>query len=611
MKVFNRILSNLRQVDQQPKSSIFSRLCFNQVPDASFLRTNPPKQAWIPKSVAEHCLEEDCSLNLGIQNSNSHLKKVSFAEVLMGTYTPPPLTGANSVPVGPSRAPISCAKSATGAVRLLGRSAQSGLLGRYRCSRCFSSSHSRADCHNRLKCSSCFHFGHAAATCHFPPRFPGLSKNPTFSNQINLNCWDIASVALWFRSAPPMVCGTELPWAQRPLPFVSHSATSVPWKAPPPPGYPSDLPSSFPKSPRNLLPPPQSLSLDFGEVVLASQSHPPQRPAVSSPTDPSTLKAPATVTLLGAPAAASSSTMPLRFVDPTPFMPRGFNRVVIEGRRPVSRAILGRQTRLNSDLAIATIVPAPNHQVSFTGIRNILDDFLREHLHVGYRSIQPCPFGQAYVRFNFYHDRDRLIHSSPHVFGNVSISFVAHDRGWNHKKITLNHEVWLMLLGFNVDHWNNRLVDKALGDWGSLVTWEEDPNCLARIMVKAKVVELEDIPWFIYCSENDDFEGDTWVIQCEILQHQMLGAQPADEDIPPNDPNDLNPNLFDFFGLVNLDKDLLAPSPTQMMDLLLMVGICGHNNLQYSSKHLYSSKCLLAILCNLLQGSHSWSLMIF
>lgn len=168
-----------------------------------------------------------------------------------------------------------------------------------------------------------------------------------------------------------------------------------------------------------------------------------------------------------------------------------------------------------------------------------------------------------------------------------------------------------MLLGFNVDHWNNRLVDKALGDWGSLVTWEEDPNCLARIMVKAKVVELEDIPWFIYCSENDDFEGDTWVIQCEILQHQMLGAQPADEDIPPNDPNDLNPNLFDFFGLVNLDKDLLAPSPTQMMDLLLMVGICGHNNLQYSSKHLYSSKCLLAILCNLLQGSHSWSLMIF
>lgn len=48
---------------------------------------------------------------------------------------------------------------------------------------------------------------------------------------------------------------------------------------------------------------------------------------------------------------------------------------MIEGRRPVSRAIMGRQPRLNMDLAIVTITLVPSHQISFTVIRNILDDF--------------------------------------------------------------------------------------------------------------------------------------------------------------------------------------------------------------------------------------------
>lgn len=103
----------------------------------------------------------------------------------------------------------------------------------------------------------------------------------------------------------------------------------------------------------------------------------------------------------------------------------------MEGRRPVSRAIMGRQAKLNNDLTIVTIDPVPNHQVSFNSIRNMLDDFLRDHLRIGFRLIQPCPFGHAYVRFNFYHDRDRLIHNSPHEFGDVRISFVEHDKGWH------------------------------------------------------------------------------------------------------------------------------------------------------------------------------------
>jgi len=28
----------------------------------------------------------------------------------------------------------------------------------------------------------------------------------------------------------------------------------------------------------------------------------------------------------------------------------------------------------------------------------------------------------------------------------------------------------------------------------------------------------------------------------------MLGAQPQDEDFPPDDPDDVNPNNFEYFG---------------------------------------------------------------
>lgn len=61
-------------------------------------------------------------------------------------------------------------------------------------------------------------------------------------------------------------------------------------------------------------------------------------------------------------------------------------------------------------------------------------------------------------------------------------------------------------------------------------------------------MSLQEIPWFILTSEGDDFEGDTWIAQCEIIQTRMLGEQAPDEDEPPNGPDDVNPNLFDFFG---------------------------------------------------------------
>ena len=161
--------------------------------------------------------------------------------------------------------------------------------------------------------------------------------------------------------------------------------------------------------------------------------------------------------------------MAYHFVDPTPFLPRGCNRVHVEGRKPMTRAVLGKARRSNSDLAIAIIHPLPALQVSFTSIRELLDDFLRNHRQVGFRSIQPCPHGQAFVRLNYFHDRDILIQNSPHQYGNYNITFKAHNKGWNNKSTSMTHDAWLMLLGFNVDYWEQKDVEKAISDF-----WQAD-----------------------------------------------------------------------------------------------------------------------------------------
>lgn len=66
---------------------------------------------------------------------------------------------------------------------------------------------------------------------------------------------------------------------------------------------------------------------------------------------------------------------------------------------------------------------------------------------------------------------------------------------------------------------------------------------MAQIVVKVRVVDLSEIPWFIVCSKREDFEGDSYIAQCEILQYRMLGGGHGEEEEPPDD---VDPNLFDF-----------------------------------------------------------------
>jgi hypothetical protein len=58
----------------------------------------------------------------------------------------------------------------------------------------------------------------------------------------------------------------------------------------------------------------------------------------------------------------------------------------------------------------------------------------------------------------------------------------------------MTHEVWVMLLGLNLDLWTQPLLEKAVSSFGRLLIWEEDLFYQSRVVVKIRVSSLDEIP---------------------------------------------------------------------------------------------------------------------
>jgi hypothetical protein len=72
---------------------------------------------------------------------------------------------------------------------------------------------------------------------------------------------------------------------------------------------------------------------------------------------------------------------------------------------------------------------------------------------------------------------------------------------------------------------------------------------------------------FIFITEAEGFQGQSWNVQCEILQQQnLLEVLPKDEEpIPPHD-DDGHPPMFDFFGLGQPCPKPFNPPPVHFHD---------------------------------------------
>lgn len=506
---------------------------------------------------------------------------------------PPPLTRANSIPVrnpvhgvqvqnsnpaitpsAPNSNPVNAInqsariaifnciqfgrsnKNSVSAIPLHGRR---GILGKYPlhlangplfCVRCLAHDHNRPNYPNQLRCNSCFRYGHPSASCRFPPR----TSRPTGQGSCN---FDLPRIS---RPKQTMTSGAREDFAPRRFTSFGEYFTSLTGRpAPSPitvtwgrawsikaPDFPDDgdegeddqaaIAASSASSP--------PVFTSFGEIartVLGFQS---------------TLKVthvywyektPVAIVTSSPSSQNPQSSMAYHFIDPTPFLPHGTQHQMINGRPLMRCVVAGHVPQRNNDLVIATFNPMLQGQIDFVDICNVLHDFLRNHARVGYRTMQPCPHGQAFVHLNYLLDKDLLIDNSPHQYGNGTISFVAHDRAWNNRTAIFTHEVWLMLLGLDFDLWTQPLLEKAVSPFGQLLIWEEDPHFMSRAIIKVRVSDLEEISWFFVFTEGTDFESNSWSMQCEVLHTRMLGGPAQDEDLPQGN-DDFNPNAFFYHG---------------------------------------------------------------
>lgn len=67
-------------------------------------------------------------------------------------------------------------------------------------------------------------------------------------------------------------------------------------------------------------------------------------------------------------------------VDPTLFIPPNMQRMMIQGRPDMRRVVVGPVTPRNDDLAIVQLDYMSEGDVPFWDIRNIVEDFLRNHV---------------------------------------------------------------------------------------------------------------------------------------------------------------------------------------------------------------------------------------
>lgn len=172
----------------------------------------------------------------------------------------------------------------------------------------------------------------------------------------------------------------------------------------------------------------------------------------------------------------------------------------------------------NEDLAIVTFNPLPGNEMQFGVVRAVLRDFLRFECPTDFLDIQPTHLGQALVKFVHAHSRDALVAESPHVFGDVMVSFCKHNEGCNWRCAEFNHECWLLLLGLPNDYWTERHIHTALREFARVLLFVVDECHRCTLLIRARVTDLEKVPQFIVYSDPNMVDGDLWTLQCEVLQ---------------------------------------------------------------------------------------------
>ncbi|KAM0931159.1 hypothetical protein ACQ4PT_000501 [Festuca glaucescens] len=173
-------------------------------------------------------------------------------------------------------------------------------------------------------------------------------------------------------------------------------------------------------------------------------------------------------------------------VDPTPFIPGQFEILEVANRpQQCCYHVSGRASAKHEDLAIATITPALPANQPFAATRLFLRSFIEDELHLS--------------------------------------------------------------LAFPSDYWSDEHIRGAVKDFGAMISWDKDVSTYGALIVKVRVTDLHHIPHSCVISTGNEWAAESWSVPVFILSQRLLGALPADEDLPPADgttPHPMPPMPF-------------------------------------------------------------------
>jgi hypothetical protein len=157
--------------------------------------------------------------------------------------------------------------------------------------------------------------------------------------------------------------------------------------------------------------------------------------------------------------------MAFQRANPRPFALPGFNHHEVHNRATMARKVMRPPPCIHEDYAIVSIDPLPANPLQFHTIREVVEEFFEQHMHVGIRDIQLTHLAQALIRFDNIFDHDMLVNNISHPYGGVNFQVVRHTEGRNWRAIQFNQECCLMLLGFPLDYWNTDSIQCACLFW--------------------------------------------------------------------------------------------------------------------------------------------------
>lgn len=215
-------------------------------------------------------------------------------------------------------------------------------------------------------------------------------------------------------------------------------------------------------------------------------------------------------------------------VEPNAFVPPGFTLVEPPLRPPLRHEVFvtGCYSLLNEDLAIAKLTPSV-HKDDFKLLAKELKNFLVDVHQVCVTDIQPCPVGDAYVRFCSPLERERFLGPN-FAFGNYCLHFIKHDEAENARSFELDREVWVMMLGFLEDLRTTQHIAKAVSSFGILANWDDAPS-LARIVAKVYLNDDRKIPDSMKVNAGLPTKGRSWTVPCFVLKKNSVQELPDEE----------------------------------------------------------------------------------